>query len=199
MSKSLGNMYTLSDLKDRGFTPGEVRYVLVSGYYRRPLNFLLDSLSDAKAALQRLLKFHLTLSELSGEEAPSYETLRSGGVPDLGVFAEAWESLQDDLNTPEALGHVFSGWRQLNSAELTKSEASKALYAFHFILAALGIMLPDPKEKTDIPEEVLSLAKERWEAKASKNWAKSDELRDRIIELGWEVKDGKDDYELSPL
>lgn len=199
MSKSLGNMYTLDDLQEKGYTAAELRYVLVSGYYRRPLNFLLDSLSDARAALQRLLKFHSSLIILSGKDAPTYEELRKNGIPDLGCFSPAWESLQDDLNTPEALGHVFSGWRQLNNTELSKDEAAKALYAFHFILAALGIILPAPEAKVDVPEEVLQLAQERWLAKSSRNWAKSDEFRNKISELGWQIKDSKDGYELTPL
>ncbi len=57
MSKSLGNMYTLADLDKLGHKPSAVRYVLAGGYYRRPLNFTLSSLEDAKAALNRLSKF----------------------------------------------------------------------------------------------------------------------------------------------
>ena len=61
MSKSLGNMYTLADLAEKGYSPELVRYVLAGAYYRRPLNFTLSSLDDAKATLARLRKFDESL------------------------------------------------------------------------------------------------------------------------------------------
>ena len=74
MSKSLGNMYTLADLDKLGHKPSAVRYVLAGGYYRRPLNFTLSSLEDAKAALNRLSKFDAQLRNASGTDSvPSYE------------------------------------------------------------------------------------------------------------------------------
>lgn len=198
MSKSLGNMYTLSDLEEKGFTAGELRYVLVSGYYRRPLNFLLDSLSDAKAALQRLSRFSRSLEELSGTEPPEYKELRAAGIPDLGALTPAWESLNDDLNTPEALGHIFSAIRTINSEKLTKESAAKNLHALHFILAAMGITLPAGiAEPISIPDEIKTLAEKRWEAKTARDWATADSLRKELLDKGWVIKDGKDSYELS--
>ena len=88
MSKSLGNLYTLSDLDERGFTPMEVRYVLLSGHYRKPLNFTFDSLHAAREGLGKLARGERELARAAGAEGvPDYRTLLKGG--ELGVFASA--------------------------------------------------------------------------------------------------------------
>jgi cysteinyl-tRNA synthetase len=102
MSKSLGNLYTLGDLETRGFTPVEVRYVLIGGHYRKQLNFTLDSLSAAREALSKLAKGARNLAAKTGGDV----VLDSVG---FGPFQTAWDSLNDDLNTPAALGGLFTG------------------------------------------------------------------------------------------
>lgn len=198
MSKSLGNMYTLTQLETLGYSPESVRYVLAGGYYRRPLNFLLESLSDAQNALLRLYRFSHSLSLSSNITAPDYASL-CAHKPYLGVFEPAWESLNDDLNTPEALGHIFMGIKKTNINEISPQNAEKALYAFSFLMEALGIVLKEPKKYNDAPPLVTQLAQERWEAKLTKQWTEADELRKKITTLGWTIKDLKDGYEVHPL
>lgn len=196
MSKSLGNMYTLEDLEKLGYKAGEVRYVLAGGYYRRPLNFTLSSLSDARSALARMARFDNQLKKAAGQDKlPSYKHL-CNKQPELGVFATAWASLNDDLNTPEALGHVFSAMKATNVAELSAAEAQACREAYHFILSAFGIVLPEEEAQEEAPAEVKVLAEQRWQAKQEKNWAESDRLRGEITALGWMVKDRKDGYDL---
>lgn len=197
MSKSLGNMYTLEDLRQLGHKPEAVRYVLAGGYYRRPLNFTLSSLDDAKAALNRLAKFDVQLQTASGTDSvPSYDEFSSLHL-DLGPFQPAWDSLNDDLNTPEALGHVFSAMKKTDVASLTPQEAQQTRNAFHFILDAFGIKLPQ-EETAEAPPAVHALAEQRWQAKQNRNWADADRLRAEVTALGWTIKDGKDGYELMP-
>ena len=179
MSKSLGNMYTLADLDKLGHRPSAVRYVLAGGYYRRPLNFTLSSLEDAKAALNRLSKFDMQLRNASGTDSvPSYEEF-CAAFPELGIFQPAWDSLNDDLNTPEALGHVFSAIRKADIPSLSPEEAARLRNAFHFILAAFGIILPEEGQE-EAPEEIRTLADQRWQAKQN-----------------WVIKDRKDGYDLA--
>ena len=198
MSKSLGNMYTLADLQERGFTPAALRYVLAGAYYRRPLNFTLSGMKDATSALLKLSRFDDALARRAGTAAPTYRELVKKR-PELGVFAAAWASLEDDLNTPEALGHVFSAMRQVKSAELSAAEAAEQRRAFRFIIEALGLLLPPVEEQVEVPEDIRALAEERWAARLAKDWAKADELRGRLAERGWSMKDGRDGYQLTTI
>ena len=196
MSKSLGNMYTLADLDKLGHRPSAVRYVLAGGYYRRPLNFTLSSLEDAKAALNRLSKFDMQLRNASGTDSvPSYEEF-CAAFPELGIFQPAWDSLNDDLNTPEALGHVFSAIRKADIPSLSPEEAARLRNAFHFILAAFGIILPEEGQE-EAPEEIRTLADQRWQAKQNRDWTEADRLRAEVAALGWVIKDRKDGYDLA--
>ncbi len=191
MSKSLGNMYTLSDLEAKGFTAMEVRYVLIGAHYRKQLNFTLESLSAAKEALNNLAKSAAKIaSNMGGETAlPSAE---------FGVFQPAWDALNDDLNTPGALGCVFTGLKE--ASKFTGKEAAAALAGFSRILKALGITLPDiSKEDTEIPADIQALADTRWAARTNKDWATSDKLRDELSAKGWTMKDGKDSFELTKI
>jgi cysteinyl-tRNA synthetase len=191
MSKSLGNLYTIDDLAKKGFSAMEVRYVLIGAHYRKPLNFTLDSLTGAREALAKLAKGARQLASKIGGEV----TFDSVG---FGPFENAWNSLTNDLNTPGALGGIFTGLREASS--LTGVEAAKALAGMNRVLRALGIALPEiPDESSaDIPESIRALAEVRWAFRTAKNWAKSDELRDQLAEEGWLVKDGKEGYTLVP-
>ena len=197
MSKSLGNMFTLEDLENKGYTPAALRYVLAGGYYRRPLNFTLNSMADATSALERLARAEKALAAAAGSpKAPSYRELVKM-QPELGEFQAAWDSLNDDLNTPEALGHVFSAIKRLKPAEMGKEDAMKQWLAFRFILEAFGIILPDLDAQIEIPDDVRDIAERRWQARQAKDWAASDALRDELAALGWTAKDGKDGYHLT--
>jgi cysteinyl-tRNA synthetase len=191
MSKSLGNLHTLSDLEDRGFTPMEVRYVLIGGHYRKPLNFTLDSLAGAREALAKLARGARNLAMKMGADT----TLDSAG---FGPFQTAWESLNDDLNTPAALGGIFTGLRE--AAHLTGKDAAAALAGFNRILRALGLVLPEVADEAsiEIPAPIRALAETRWQARLAKNWTESDKLRADLAAQGWLVKDAKDAYTLEP-
>jgi cysteinyl-tRNA synthetase len=191
MSKSLGNLYTLADLAARGHTAMEVRYVLIGAHYRKPLNFTLDSLTGAREALAKLAKGARQLAANSDPTA----ILSSAG---FGPFQAAWDSLNNDLNTPGALGGLFTGLREASG--LTGLEAAAALAGFNRVLRALGLTLPEESthDAADVPEAVQALAEARWQARLAKNWAESDTLRAQLADAGWIVKDGKESYTLTP-
>lgn len=191
MSKSLGNLYTLADLQARGCTPAEVRYVLISGHYRAPLNFTLHSLEAARQALHKLAKFDKALRAVAGATAAV-----SGTSP--GPFAEAWQTLGDDLNVPGALGAVFGVINRSKPAAMSPEEAVAALAGLHFMLEAFGLQLPELAEEaaTEVPAEIAALAERRWQAKQAKDWAAADLLRQELDAAGWIVKDAKDGYQV---
>ncbi len=199
MSKSLGNMYTLDDLAKLGHSPAALRYVLAGAYYRRPLNFTLAGMRDAAIALRRLRRFDDTLANRCPAQAePTYRDLVKN-PPQLGSFQSAWDSLQDDLNTPEALGHVFSALHSIKPSELSPDAAAATRRAFRFIIEALGLILPpdDEQQSVEVPQEIRSLAEERWAARLAKDWQKADALRSELASLGWSMKDGRDSYQLT--
>ena len=191
MSKSLGNLYTLTDLAEKGFTAMEVRYVLIGAHYRKQLNFTLDSLTAAREALAKLAKG----ARLLAAKIEPGTVITSA---DFGPFLPAWESLTHDLNTPGALGGIFTGLRE--AANLTGPDAAAALTGMNRILRALGITLPElaDAESTIIPATIQALADARWAARLAKNWPESDTLRAQLLEQGWLMKDGKEDFILSP-
>jgi len=190
MSKSLGNLYTIDDLAQKGYTAMEVRYVLLSGYYRKQLNFTLDSLHAAKEALQKLAKGRAALALAAGDTGSPQ--LNTGNFE---LFEPAWQALNSDLNTPAALGHLFSGLKAAQKLENTEAAANVA--AFDTILSALGLELPAEEASSNIPTEVQELAEQRWQAKQNKDWAASDQLRDQLLSAGWTIKDNPDGYEIS--
>lgn len=191
MSKSLGNLYTLEDLAQHGWSAMEVRYVLISGHYRKPLNFTFDSLHAAREALAKMAKAAQQLAA----KAPENAVLTS---IEFGPFQAAWDALNDDLNTAGALGAIFTGLRE--ASKLEGLAAAQALAGLHRILRALGLVLPTlaTEKEIDIPAEIHALAEQRLAVRQAKDWAQSDVLRDQLAALGWTIKDRKDGYELIP-
>ena len=213
MSKSIGNLYTLADLAARGYTAAEVRYVLISGHYRAPLNFTMHSLDSARQALQKLAKADKALAE-RGPPSPQHSASSSstastsGGDAGLrspatgsearapGPFAEAWEVLLNDLNVPGAMGGIFGVLNKLKPAALSAEEAAAARSGLHFMLGALGIVLPPVAEDAvaDVPAEIQAKAQQRWDAKQAKDWAAADTLRKELEAAGWLIKDSKEGF-----
>ncbi len=190
MSKSAGNFHTLGSLQEKGYSAMELRYVLMGVHYRKQLNFTLASLDGAREAMGNMARSAAKLADASG---PGPHTLTSA---EFGLFEEAWLALNDDLNTPAALGHVFTGLKRAQT--LKGREAAQALAGLNRILRAMGLQLPDAKVngKDEVPAEIRGLAEKRWQARAGRDFTASDRLRDELSDLGWVVKDGKDGYEL---
>ena len=199
MSKRRGNFYTLDDLIELGFTAAELRYVYLSGHYRHPLNFTLDSLQGARQAMGRLAKFeHALAKRARAGPAAAGETPQPGHA---GPFQPALEALAKDLNTPDALGRIFAAMKSIEPASLSGAEAAAQQQQFRFIIFALGLVLPsvdDGELELTVPGDIRALAEARLSARQSKDWPASDAMRDRLAEAGWLVQDGKDGYRLTP-
>lgn len=169
MSKSAGNFYALRDIVDKGINPLAFRYWLYTGHYRTKINFTLDAVAGSSTALKRLYEAFLALGNENGEVSEKYKK-------------KLMEVMDEDLNTPQALALL---WELIHDVNISNKDKRITLLDFDQVF---GFGLADLKEDV-IPEEVTSLAKEREQARTDKNWIKSDELRDRIIELGYEIKD----------
>jgi cysteinyl-tRNA synthetase len=193
MSKSAGNFYTLRDLLDKDYTGREIRYALLSVKYREPLNFTIDGLNAARSALARLDEWSRRLDETAA--APSQTPAVEDNPPlPLDAFGEA---LDDDLNISAALGALFEVIRdtnkRLDAGTLTPGQVRRLIQwreEMHGVLALQA-------ETVAIPPEVEALLAERAAARAAKNFAESDRLRDAIAALGWTVKDTKEGQKVS--
>ena len=183
MSKSLGNLYTLDDLKAKGFSPMALRYALLASHPRKQQNFTLDSLHAAESALKTLSLDRLRMASFSD----------SATVAPSNKFDAVLDALKNDLNSPGALGAMFTA---ASSAPTQPGD----LLAFDRVLLVLGLKLPGSADKqTDIPAAITALAEKRWAAKQAKDWAGADTLRKELAAAGWSMLDGKDSYKIESL
>ena len=177
MSKSLGNLYTLKDLSEKGYEPAVYRMFNLGAHYRTKINFTFEAMDSAKTALSRLRDGYL--KHLSGEDDIDDELLNDYKKRFL-------EAVNDDLNMPVAMSVV---WEVIKSQKKSKKLADLIL-DFDRVL---GFDLDHYKpEEVIIPEEIKMLVNERNQARANKNWAESDRLRDELISKGYSVKDSKE-------
>jgi cysteinyl-tRNA synthetase len=199
MSKSLGNLYTLGDLQNilgPAYNPLNVRYTLLNSHPRRQLNFLLESLHASWAALERLKHFDEQI-RIRREPHPADDDPPFRG--NWGPFKPAWESLCDDLNIPEALGHIFTVLKR-PIPSFDGEEAIVASIAFRQFCSVLGLEFWKFSEPpTSIPSAVAILAQKRWAAKQARDFASADAIRRELSAAGWSMLDRKDGYSLEPL
>lgn len=194
MSKSLGNFFTLRDLMAKGVDPISFRYAIQSNHYRKVLNFSFDGLKAADASLARIRAFRRRM-EGQGEVGGRGDAKEL--IDPMARLQEArdhfWKAMADDLNTPEALAALFTLVTDLNAQDdrvvLTREERDAVLA---FLEETHRIFLAWPKGEADLPADVVRLVEARKAARAAKQWAESDRLRDVLKGLGWAVEDRKD-------
>jgi cysteinyl-tRNA synthetase len=178
MSKSEGNIFQLSEALDRYGREAVVAY-LISGHYRQPLAFGEEQMEEAVARVERLRNF--------------FRDRPLGAAARLEAFRDA---LADDFNTPRALAEVFELVGEANRGEVDGGEAAQAIAE---MLDSVGLStLAQPDEGAEADPEARQLMDEREEARVAKDFARADELRDRLAELGWEVRDSAEGPSLVP-
>jgi cysteinyl-tRNA synthetase len=194
MSKSLGNFYTLSNLLEKGYTGREIRYALMRVHYRTPLNFTWDGMREARESLARIDEWLARLEEKSQEvnvQRPTSNVQRP-----TQKFEEA---LDDDLNISAALGFLFETIRETNRAmDQGELDAASAKVWLDWWKRINNVLDLEAEADVRVPTEVSQLATERENARREKNWKQSDELREQISALGWEVRDTKDGQKVTP-
>jgi len=192
MSKSLGNLYTLGDMQEKGYSPPALRMALLSGHYRQSLNFSLRNLNAAAQGLEKLSRVYEKLDNPLSYEEVCHKSGESGGI-----FQKAWEMLNEDLNAPASLGQVFGALKEKKPEEIAKDAGDRL--GFMRMWHAFGWAASKNKETAcDIPADIREKAEKRWEAKKNKDFAMADGLREELATKGWLVKDAKDNYTLFP-
>lgn len=191
MSKSLGNVYELPDIKNKGFDPLALRYFYLLGHYKTKLNFTWDGLQSAQNALNGIRDF---IKRLKIHEAKEGDERRL--VDDRMVErhrAEIQTAFENDLNTPAALRAVNNFISEINKGgieALLHEEKEDILEFFRDVDWLFGLDLIKEDEK--IPAKIIKLAKEREVARKKGEYARSDELRSQITEAGYLIEDTAD-------
>jgi len=202
MSKSEGNIFQLSEALDQYGSEAVVAY-LISGHYRQPLAFGPKQMDEAGAQVERLRNFFREhpVGEASGEgPGAGFAGSSPGPSPDASLDPSACRvesfkrALADDFNTPRAMAEVFE-----LVAEANRDEIPGAADALSEMLALVGLStLTQPDEGAEADDEAEQLLEQRREARAAKDFARADEIRDRLAELGWEVRDSAEGAKLVP-
>ena len=182
MSKSLGNTYTLDQLKEKGIEPLAYKLFCFTAHYRTKLNFTFETALSTQTALNRLREGFL--KHQAGTEVISDEKIKEYEEKFLG-------SINDDLNMPATMGIV---WDIVRNSQKSKQYA-ELLLKFDQVL---GLDLENSKQyleeakKVELPEEIAELLEKRKQARENKDWAMSDKIRDELKEKGYSVKDTKE-------
>ena len=192
MSKSLGNIYTLRDVVGMGYTPEALRYLLASVPYRKKLNFTMEGLTAAATSIERLRNFKLRLETdkfPEGGNAAMAERIAT-------ARKQFEESLDDDLNTAEALAAIFEFVRDANTAadagEFRAGETAGALDLLARFDSVFDVLRPTEKAGAMSDAEVDALIAERGQAKKSRNFARADEIRKQLMDAGIILEDTKE-------
>ncbi len=193
MSKSLGNIYSLDDIvKKYQITPLDFRMLCLMSHYREKMNFTDASIIQAKESLARLTSIISRLAEVENSETPDSKEIDTLIETSEKAFKDA---LSDDLNMPKGLAVIFDFVKVLNKYIVQGISVNDAREAINYLIdcdKVMGLGLADQMTDNELPDEVLELVELRKAARDSKNWSESDNLRDKIIKLGYEVEDTKD-------
>jgi cysteinyl-tRNA synthetase len=202
MAKSLGNFYIVPDVLAKGYTGRELRYAMLRVHYRVPLNFTWEGMKEARESLGRIDQWLVRLREIAKEKnLPPPTPIDREGASNIqrSIEPNFENALDDDLNISAALGFLFESIRETNRAmDENKLDAASAKAWLNWWSRINTVLDLENEAEIAVPAEVAQLAEERQNARREKNWKRSDELRDQISELGWEVRDTKDGQKLTP-
>jgi cysteinyl-tRNA synthetase len=192
MSKSLGNFFTVRDLMNKGLNSLDVRYLMLSSHYQSVLNFTFDGITASGKARQRVQDFIYDLFD---------NNAGSQSADALSLKSRVYEHLANDLHTPQALAEVFSFINNNPAKTLNSTTRSELIEFFKDLNRVFSVWEINPRAEVEIliPQNIKDMAEERLKAKQDKNWAKSDELRDKLKAEGWLVKDNKEGYTLEKI
>ncbi len=175
MSKSLGNVYRVSDIVEKGYSAMALRYLYLTAHYRKQMNFTWEAIEGAEKAYMKLVNFMSRTLELKESRAQDVEVF-------ISKFAEA---VEDDLNMPKALAVVW----EMMKGDLADEEKKYLLLEFDKVMG-LNLGTQELKEsRTQDNEDINKMVEERERFRAEKNWAEADRLRDQLIAMGVTVKD----------
>lgn len=192
MSKSAGNFFTLKDLLEKGLSPRSIRYLLISAHYRKQLNFTISGIESTAQPLSKIDNFVSRINQPSNKGGVS-DTVKSACERLISTFTEA---MDNDLNISGAIGTFFDFIHEVNAIidanGITDEDSKLLIQTVDRIDSVLGFINFPIQNQEDIDtERIDNLILERTEARKNKNFARSDEIRDLLLEEGIILEDGK--------
>ncbi len=203
MGKSLGNFITLEEfftgsheLLERVYSPMTIRFFILQAHYRSTVDFSNEALQAAEKGYQRLMEGLVKMEKAVAGEKSSFDV--------QAWSAKCYDAMNDDLNSPILIAHLFEGVKQINNmlsgkstltqADLELLKSTMKLFSFDI----LGFVTEEQSSSADngmLSDVINLLLNLRLEAKANKDWATSDKIRDELQQLGLVIKDTKDGFE----
>jgi len=197
MSKSLGNFFTVRDVAEKyGYEP--IRYLMISSHYRSPINYSKEAIEQCVSALSRLyncresLDFAISKADKENADESKLTEVKEA----LNVYHQKFiDAMDDDFNTADALGALFEMVRFINKEVLTPDAAKDILAlasdSYAELCDILGLLYVKKKDDAEdsLNDTVNALIEERTQARKDKNWAKADEIRDKLKEMGIVLED----------
>lgn len=193
MSKSEGNFFTVRDIAEK-FDYEVIRFFMLSAHYRSPINFSAELLEQAQNGLERIyncldnllyLREHAEDREMSDSENAIQKRL-------LEIKDKFIEGMEDDLNTADAIAAIFDMVKEVNSNITANTNPSKGIIEFsHSLIRELGGVLgiAQKQKENNLDSEVEELINQRQQARKEKNWKLSDEIRDKLKDMGIALED----------
>ena len=194
MSKSKGNLFTIEDIKEKGYSAMDLRMLFLSAHYRSQMDFSWEALEQAHKNFQKINDFVLELETVSKRELMSPENF------DIEKYKEKFEAaMDDDLNTPLALSNLYELISECNvlltKNHLCSENAKEILSLWKRTNSVFGFVL---QGQAEIPEEIKELIRQREAARLGKDFEKSDSLRKLIEKHGFVLEDTKDGQKIKP-
>ena len=193
MSKSLGNFFTVRDISEK-YELQVLRFFMLSAHYRSPLNFSDELMESAKSGLDRIRECADNLRFCIEQRKDTQESESENGLfAETDVFVKKFEdAMEDDCNTADAISAIFEYVRYINQHLDGASGAFlQRLYdRLSKLCDVLGIIIEKKEESLD--SDIEALIEERQAARKNKDFAKADEIRDKLLEMGIELKDTRE-------
>ena len=185
MSKSLGNFYRISALKELGFTAESIRYQLLAGHYRSKITFSIDKKHEGDKVVQRLSDFYNRLQKMNANESSI------GSLPE--AYSKFRDRMNDDLDSPQALA-VFFDWMKTVNGKIDKNVItdSELGEAWEFLVVFDSVFGFIRNQDFEISDKINLLLNKRQKARDEENWVESDLIREHLKEKGWIIEDTPD-------
>ena len=194
MSKSLGNFFTVRDIEEK-YDLQVLRFFMLSAHYRSPLNFSADLMEAAKNGLERILTAGSTLKrQMEAAAATQMSDAERASYEETAAYVEKFDAaMDDDANTADAVSAVFELVKYINtnaSSDNSREYLQKLYERLNTLCDVLGIILEQKEELLDA--DVEALIQERTDAKKAKNFARADEIRDQLKNMGILLEDTRE-------